>query len=930
VNTLALILAAFLSAQEPPKAPAVLALASEEPDVSDPKADCGLLIRELVRQAILIAGRDGLRLRTRDQVLGEAFPEGATILGVHTKAVAGKSVWVKITFKDRVLWDKGIPMPPGATVDYGVLAREAEALSRGEFVEVLKAAGLQGTANAKAERGKVSDASEAALMTLTFSEQLRALRELHAATREQGEAPLRALALVRGYALLGNMTENLLYPAHKVFNARSLLYAERALVQWPETRTSRWTRAYARALTGLHGDALEDLAAAARLPAGNDPLKGAVPHWAAWIEAFCKNDDQALAKFEAPYNRGFLKYLAYVMYSGCRNHYAEVHKLREALEVNPECYDLYEAWCGMGGIAMHNEATVVGPKVLSTRIYPRVADLPGLPPDIRKLCEERGEDAAEPRLRPKLWKALAAAPDDQEPSWGVLGRLIQETTFKQACRRAFLVRRMWAAPRATVLQTVADLAPLVEDHPYRPFIESMTLDRNRQAREWRELLTKITFVDVEIQAHNLFDATEGLSAPGKVFGKKAEELAWRHGDAISTDLQEEVLFLFGRDWNNMPARKTKALALEAVCPYSPTGIAELIASDWDRFSARAAELEERYARHPQVLHELAWKYKHLGRNADAERCFGKICTFAPVMLDVMQLGDHYKERGNIEKWQETLDAFLMAEDVDGLAHDTVRKELAKYFMARKDWAKALPYAEAAGESYTEWGMECARDCQEGLANLERAHEWQKRISERYPRTELAWYFWVKRTGYGDEAASQALALKWLDSLPSLGPADHSARGAIEILRDRPKDALSSFQEALKADAHPYFALHVVLLAEELKDVEARDRAIAAGRAYEPPDKKAPLYGKELLDSFAEILAAGKDAKIDFKAWDAMLEKSPTPGKVNLPYFMGRFLELRGMKDEAKDYYKRGARTEPAQANRVNVPLAADALRRLSR
>lgn len=926
----AMVLAIFMAAQEPQKPPSVLALTSEEPNISDPKADGGLLIRELVRQAVLISGRDELGLRTRDQVLGETFPEGALVVGIQTKAIPGKSVAVKLLHQNRVFWDKEIPLPPGEKVDYAVLAREAEALSRGAFVDLLKSLGLGGKPNAKSDRGKVSDSTEAALMTLTFTEQIRALRELHAATRAQGEAPLRTLALVRGYALLGNMTECLLYPAHKVFKARALLYAERAGILWPGTRTSYWTRAYARAIAGFHGDALEDLSVAAKLPVGNDPLKGALPHWAAWIEAFCKSDDQALAAFEAPYNRGFLKFLSYVMYEGCRNHYMELHKLREAVAVNPECYDLYEDWCNMGAIAMYNEATVTGPKVLSTRIYPRIAELPGLPENIKKICDERGADEAEAQLRPRLWKALLAAPDTQEPSWGVIGRLLQETTFKQVTRRCRLVSKMWAAPKPTVAQTLAQLLPLVEDHPYRPFIESFGVDRNRQPQEWRELLSKLTFVDVEIEAEHLIAATEGISVFGKVFGKKAEEVAWRHGDALSNDLLSDALTLFWRDWNNMPARKTKALALEAVCPYSPAAIAELIASDWDRFSFKAAELEQRYARHPQVLHELAWKYKNLGRNEDAERCFGKICKLAPVYLDVRQLADHYKGRGNLEKWKETLDAFLEAEDVDGLAHDNVRKELATHFMAQKDWQKALPYAEAAGEGWTEWGMACARDCQEGLANLEKAHEWQKRISQRYPRTEVAWYFWVKKTGFGDESSAETLALKYLDGLPSSTAADSAARGAIQILRGRPKDAVAAFQEALKRDPHPYNALHLVLLGTELNDPEIRTYATAKGGAYEPADTKSPVYGKDLLSSFEALLAGGAGAPIDLKAWDEILEKAPPAGKVNLPYFMGRFLELRGRKDVAKVYYTRSARAEISQSHRPNVSLAADALRRLAK
>jgi tetratricopeptide (TPR) repeat protein len=928
---LASVLAGTLAAaQEPPRATNLLALEAEEPDLSDTKADGGLLIREIVRQAILIAARDGLGLQTRDQVLGEIFPETATVLKVHTKALPGKSVAVRISRKDAVLLEKEIPLPAGGTIDYAALVHEAEALSRGAFIDVLKSAGFQGKTNPKGERGKVSDATEQALMTLTFTEQLRALRDLHAAARETGDAPVRMLAIVRGYAHLGNITECLFYTAHKVFKARALLYAERAGALWPLTRYSLWTRAYARAIAGFHGAALDDLAAAAKLPVENDPLKGAVPHWAAWIEAFCKNDDQALAAAEAPFNRGLLRFLAYVMYNGCRNSYMEVHKVRDALQANPECYDLYESQCNIGGIAILNEATDAAPAMLSSRIYARVADLPGIPEEVRRICDDRDPDVSEITTRPKLWKALAIAPDAGEPSWGVLSRLIRETTFAQVYRRVDLMRFKWAAQKATVLRYMNEARPLVEDHPYKAFFESFALDRSRQPKEWEALLSKLELVDIEMQEQDLFTATEGLNVPGKVFGKKAEALAWRHGDAISNDLQTEVLFQFGRDWNNMPARKQKALALLAVCPHSPTAVAELIASDWARYEAKAVELEEQYARHPQVLHEFGWKYKHLGKIADAERCFGKIAKTAPIQRDVTDLATIYKERGDMKRWREVFDDFLQAEDVAGLAHDSVRRQLATYFMSKKEWKTALPYAEAAGESWTQWGMDCARDCQEGLGNLEQAHEWQKRVSERYPKTEASWYFWVKKTGYGDEAAAEAHALKWIESLPGSTEGDWSVRGSIQLLRGNPKEAMAAFNEALKLDPHPFYALHTAIAAMEVGDAETRDRAIAAGRAYAPKDKKGPVYGAELVESLAAIVAAGADARIDLKAWDEMLAKQEAIGKINLPYFMGRILELKGRKEDAKPYYKRSADTDLQQSRRLNVALAADALRRLSK
>src|SRR6185436_3468830 len=161
--------------------------------------------------------------------------------------------------------------------------------------------------------------------------------------------------------------------------------------------------------------------------------------------------------------------------------------------------------------------------------------------------------------------------------------------------------------------------------------------------------------------------------------------------------------------------------------------------------------------------------------------------------------------------------------------------------------------------------------------------------------------------------------------------DYSTRGAVQLLRGKPKEALAAYTEALKLDAHPYYAFFVALLASELGDPEARDRAIAAGRAYEPKDpKKTIVYGKELLASMAEYWAAGPDAKIDLKAWDALLATSDAVIKITLPYFVGRFLEIKGRKDDAKIYYQRASDAEIAQSRRLTVVLASDALRRLSK
>ena len=64
---------------------------------------------------------------------------------------------------------------------------------------------------------------------------------------------------------LGNRHEIKRGVPHKVFKARSLLYAQRLVVRRPESPWGRWHRAYAYALAGRHRRAIEDLAGAKTL-----------------------------------------------------------------------------------------------------------------------------------------------------------------------------------------------------------------------------------------------------------------------------------------------------------------------------------------------------------------------------------------------------------------------------------------------------------------------------------------------------------------------------------------------------------------------------------------------------------------------------------------------------------------------------------------
>ena len=93
------------------------------------------------------------------------------------------------------------------------------------------------------------------------------------------------------------MCEYFWNPMHQVFKARALLYAERLVVADHRSSLALAYRAYARALVGFHGAALEDLAATQINAAAR---KAELPKWADLIADFCMFDSQAVKIFSDP------------------------------------------------------------------------------------------------------------------------------------------------------------------------------------------------------------------------------------------------------------------------------------------------------------------------------------------------------------------------------------------------------------------------------------------------------------------------------------------------------------------------------------------------------------------------------------------------------------------------------------------------------
>ena len=234
-----LILGQLAVADPRPQQPGPVCLAVREVNpLQGPPQAGGLLVREIVRQAFLIAARDECGLSMRDQTLRESLdlPAHANSTPfatlVATPIADGSDtchVRVSVTHGNgkagKPLWETTIDIPRYDLIT--VLVDKAEAWSRKEFEGVLAQAGPTGKVPAARSSAAIPQSAETRLWAWNEIAVFTALRQLHAEIREHGESPELLAGLVVGYANLGLMTEMRWSAAHKAFKARALLYAER-------------------------------------------------------------------------------------------------------------------------------------------------------------------------------------------------------------------------------------------------------------------------------------------------------------------------------------------------------------------------------------------------------------------------------------------------------------------------------------------------------------------------------------------------------------------------------------------------------------------------------------------------------------------------------------------------------------------------------
>ena len=362
----------------------------------------GFLVREFYRQALLLAAREELGLVTRDAWLGDAIPSEGSIRPFDLTIRAGTMARVEVLHgfpsSAKAVGNVDLPSFPTPAGYHRQLWTQAEEFSRTRFVEILKKSVVGGEPRAWKQDLALPAAVEESLREMAFLVQFKAARQIHDVIASQGQSPALLGALVRAYANLGVLTEFHWHPAHKVFKARAILYAQRWLALQPDSLPAQWHRAYALVLAGIHEDALPDLELAQkRWEATAEKDRPARPGWVALLDACCRYDiDKLAAELDRAEHGQLAALLHYHTVELAGNQRWALQTAGTTLEKIPGCYRVHDAVYNFGGVSVGHLATIAPIRVLGRTLYDQVQQMRGLPESVRGLAKRPADDAAAP------------------------------------------------------------------------------------------------------------------------------------------------------------------------------------------------------------------------------------------------------------------------------------------------------------------------------------------------------------------------------------------------------------------------------------------------------------------------------------------------------------------------------------------------------
>jgi tetratricopeptide (TPR) repeat protein len=868
------------------------------------------LSREIVRQALLIAARDGLGVQTCDETLQETPPDDAHVVHLTlTERCSRDGKWhialskfaeEKDTAASRPAWEKTYDCDVTTTKIYADAIPKLEADSRGELIEALKTAGLHpekrtsGSAPKEpaapkeqsekkeqkaqivkdgendAKSGAPSDKIRQLLLMPDFVAQFGAVRAAHQAIQADGETPEWLGVLARGYANLATLTHHHWSSCTEVFTARAWLYGQRMAATKTDDSFALANRAYAWALGGSFQNALADFDRIDKLPAAPAAAanKDAPPddrHWLTLVRAFVSSDRGETWQVGKDIKelKPWAAYLQFELVNFAR--YSD-WMYQSMNDIGPTCPTAYKAFDELAhhgqqlGVVRAGASTA--PSAFAHFLPLTLANLPDLPTEISALLPTDKAKQAE-----VLKQANDPDPNDGfSPLPGFLAEKLRErsrqklegdlswsalATLLEEEQFVEVANFMVVATNATEtpLQSLVDsVLPLVKKHRFANYVESFTLGSVRDPGKLFELFGKMPIHDPRWNMYPMFARIGYLKDSNGPIGPRLMEEAGRN-----FTLPDIVEFLFpagpGAVVKEGEIMLVYANEARAIAPSSPLGTRLVVLATPSAKSDDLIAWERTAADDSITLLALAQQHVKLDEKVAAVRCWEKSIAALPSVESVTELAGFYRKEGDLKKWEETLTDFLKKPDL-GLQHSYVERELAFGFAQKGDWKKAKPYALAAAETYSCLGLGIGTYITEGVGEWEVSEQLAKAEATSYPTNNGAdWYFWCCRTGRGDVKSAEKLAAQYF-ALPQPHPDDTTfvVRGMYDVLQGNVQAGRDNFRQALNIKRSFTYTCLVAQLSKDLKDEPAAKEVIAEMEE----DLQNPTIERK-----AEVVTAGK-------------------------------------------------------------------------
>ena len=855
-------------------------------DSPDGKGRTGSVLgMEVTRQAVLMAARDELGLMTRDVSLGESIEQdGVYALSLGLEMMFEDGSYITLHHGDGRLLEQKIEAPWNHYNGIVNAVINHEAFARTDLARALREAGLRGEPNHWLNQAGVPEEIQALADELSLIPQYRAARSLHKLIREEGESPERLWMLSRVYANLAQESRWFIRCEYAVFQARSLLYAQRLRAKAPDHPLGDLAMAYAWTLaTYTHSgdhylgklEAIEDIDQKPWAP------------WAKLLRACCEYDQEVLDVFiegDTP-----LAAIA-ALWGVVTNEFVYMDYMTYgasdlALKVNPDSVRNYYGAFNSMGLSAGRHLTQAAPDLFGRVTARHLDQIHDAPPSVNALLQELdGRPLSLQGLAELGWAfedLVAEGKDSEELSYAVLGTLIGEANALHVLYRANFIRNTWSVDSTDYFRQVA---PALSRHPFKPLLMTFQYPRKSTSEGMRGWMRHFDPGYVNIYHMGVFSKhlnEDFTFANGTNKSAWWLEAQWMWGMSGSEWLYR--IPIWRSDYRE--GRADFARRMQVYDPHHPKRIAYWVINS-EATEAQRENLVERYGHHLIVADAIAIHLASEGQIEEAVEYAERVANASPEKQTIERLASLELLLGNEDRWLDLMEKALQLPDF-GLDHANINRTIAHTFMNAGRYEAALPYAKASARSGAYWAYEVALYTHLCLGNYKQAEQYARRIDRRYNEDQVYWAAYCLWAGRGDLDTAVELFHELISQEHADDPTTfHITYGWKLIQAGRFEEALQLILDSEKlGEISTRELINGVCLSHQLGRDEDRDRLLSKLIQY-PLVRGERLRFCLLGDIFQAILDGNPFDPEALEAWHVVHDdKDKTQGTMYVGWFL---------------------------------------------